>query len=55
MKSQPIKPDPEDYAAVECEYGPLPPKASRAQHLYRHQLAQANKIIRLYESKAPRA
>jgi hypothetical protein len=44
-----IKPDPQDYEAIEREYGRLPPNASVAQRADHYRLAQANKLIRLYE------
>jgi hypothetical protein len=44
----PIKPDPQDFAEVERQYGPLPDNASREALLYRYQLAQATKLIRLH-------
>ena len=49
MKRQPIKPDPQDYEAVEREEGPLPANASDAEVADRYRLAQAAKLIRLYE------
>jgi hypothetical protein len=44
-----IKPDQQDFDAVEKEYGPLPPDASRAALAERHRLAQAAKVIRQLE------
>jgi hypothetical protein len=46
---RPIKPDPQDYEAIERKYGPLPPNASDAQAGERYRLAQCNKLLRLYE------
>jgi hypothetical protein len=45
---QEINPDPEDYAAVRREYGPLPANASDAECGKRYRTAQAHKLIRLY-------
>jgi hypothetical protein len=42
----PIAPDPEDFAAVDAEYGPLPHDASEKQATDRYRLAQASKLIR---------
>jgi hypothetical protein len=44
-----IKPDPQDYQAIERKYGPLPKGASDKEAAKHYQLAQANKLIRLYE------
>jgi hypothetical protein len=44
-----IKPDQQDFDAVEKEYGPLPPNASQAALDERYRLAQAAKVIRLLE------
>jgi hypothetical protein len=44
-----VKPDKQDFAAVEREYGPLPPSASKAARAERYRLAQAAKIIRQLE------
>ncbi len=41
-----IKPDQQDYDAVEKEYGPLPPTASKAALAERYRLAQAAKVVR---------
>jgi hypothetical protein len=43
------KPDPQDYEAVEREHGPLPQDATPEQHLDRYRLAQAARLIRLYD------
>ena len=47
-----IKPDRQDFDAVEKEYGPLPPNASQAALDERYRLAQAAKVIRQLESVA---
>jgi hypothetical protein len=39
--------DPEDFVAVDAEYGPLAHDASGRQAADRYRLAQANKLIRL--------
>jgi hypothetical protein len=44
-----IKPDQQDFDAVEKEYGPLPPTASQAAVAERYRLAQAAKVIRQLE------
>lgn len=44
----PIKPDPQDFAEVERQYGPLPDKPSQEALLLRYQLAQAAKLMRVY-------
>jgi hypothetical protein len=52
MKRQPIKPikpDPQDYEAIEREHGPLPANASDAEVADRYRDAQAAKLTRLYE------
>jgi hypothetical protein len=41
-----IKPDPQDFAVIEQQYGPLPAHASVKQQAYRYRLAQAEKLIR---------
>jgi len=41
-----IKPDQQDFDAVEKEYGPLPPTATQAALAERYRLAQATKVIR---------
>jgi hypothetical protein len=41
-----VKPDKQDFAAVEKERGPLPSNASEAEHAERYRLAQAAKLIR---------
>jgi hypothetical protein len=41
-----IEPDPEDFVAVDAEYGPLAYDASNKQASERHRLSQANKLIR---------
>ncbi len=46
-----IKPDPEDYADVEREDGPLRWGATLAERAHRYRLAQAAKLIRLYGPK----
>jgi hypothetical protein len=43
-----IRPDPQDYEAVECEYGRLPETATIAQVAHHYRLAQAAKLFRLY-------
>jgi hypothetical protein len=43
-----IKPDPEDFAAVERENGRLPEDATERQLAEQYRLALANKLIRLY-------
>ena len=45
---KPIEPDPQDYDAVRREH-PLPANASDAEAGHRYRLAQATKLIRLYE------
>jgi hypothetical protein len=44
-----VKPDREDFDAVEREHGPLPPIASDAARAERYRLAQAAKITRQLE------
>jgi hypothetical protein len=44
-----VKPDKQDFDAVESEYGPLPPTASKAARAERYRLAQAAKVIRQLE------
>jgi hypothetical protein len=46
IRKIPIAPDPEDFAAVDAEYGPLPHDASEKQATDRYRLAQASKRIR---------
>jgi len=50
-KNGAIKPDQQDFDAVEKEYGPLPPTASPAL-AERYRLAQAAKVIRQLEQVA---
>jgi hypothetical protein len=47
-----IKPDQQDFNAVEKEYGPLSPTASQAAVAERYRLAQAAKVIRQLEQVA---
>jgi hypothetical protein len=47
--AEPIKPDPQDYEAVEAEHGRLHPNASDAACAKHYQLAQATKLLRLWE------
>ena len=47
-----VKPDKQDFDAVEREYGPLPPTASEAARAERYRLAQAAKIVRQLEEVA---
>jgi hypothetical protein len=51
-KIEAIKPDRQDFDAVEKEYGPLPPNASQATLDERYRLAQAAKVIRQLEQVA---
>jgi len=48
-KIEAIKPDQQDFDAVENEYGPLAPNASQSALAERYRLAQAAKIIRQLE------
>jgi hypothetical protein len=48
-KIEAVKPDQQDFDAVEREYGPLPPSASEAARAERYWLAQAAKITRQLE------
>ena len=43
-----IKPDPEDYEAIERDYGSLPSNATDREAAERYQIAQSHKLIRLY-------
>jgi hypothetical protein len=47
-----IKPDRQDFEAVEKKYGPLPPNPSQAALAERYRLAQAAKVIRQLEQVA---
>jgi len=47
-----IKPERQDFAAVEKEFGSLPPTASTAVVAERHRLAQAANVIRKLEQVA---
>ena len=51
-KIESIKPDQQDFDAVEKEYGPLPPNPSQAAPAERYRLAQAAKVIRQLEQVA---
>ena len=42
-----IEPDPQDFEAVEREYGRLPRDASDAEYARHYRLAQAGKLMRL--------
>jgi hypothetical protein len=44
-----VKPDKQDFDAVEREHGPLPPAASEVARAERYRLAQAAKIVRQLE------
>jgi hypothetical protein len=43
-----VKPDQQDYTAIERTRGPLPKNATAQEAAERYRLAQANKLIRLY-------
>jgi hypothetical protein len=47
LKGQ-IQPDPEDYEAIEREYGSLPSTATDREAAERYQIAQSRKLSRLY-------
>ncbi len=51
-KIEAIRPDQQDFDAVEKEYGPLPPTASKAALAERYRLAQAAKVIHQLERVA---
>ena len=51
-KIEAIKPDQQDFDAVEKEHGLLPPNASQAVQDERYRLAQAAKVIRQLEQVA---
>ena len=42
-----IQPEPEDFEAVEREFGSLPLDATEQQAAHRYRLAQATKVLRL--------
>jgi hypothetical protein len=44
-----VKPDKQDFEAVEREHGPLSPTASEAARAERYRLAQTAKILRQLE------
>jgi hypothetical protein len=50
-----IQPEPEDFEAVEREFGPLPLDATEQEAVHRYRLAQATKILRLRIVSAQRA
>lgn len=53
--SKPINPEPEDFAAVERAAGPLPAEnGSPAAALIRYEVAQAHKLVRLFQYTAQR-
>ena len=45
-----IQPEPQDFEAVEREFGPLPLDASEQEAAHRYRLAQATKILRIFDS-----
>jgi hypothetical protein len=47
-KHQPIRPDPQDYEAVERQYGKLSENTSIKEQADRYRLAEVTKLIRLY-------
>ena len=47
MDTTPIRPDPEYFAAVDAEYGPLARDESDKQATERCRLSQVNKLVRL--------
>ena len=49
MTDQPIKPDAEDYAAIDAEHGVLAADATNEQCGHYYRLAQARKLLRLYD------
>jgi hypothetical protein len=49
QRKQPVRPDRQDYAAVNRRYGELPATASDEEAARHYRLAQACKPIRLYE------
>jgi hypothetical protein len=48
MDNMSIKPEREDIARIEREYGPLPWNATDAEHAHRYRLEQAVALERLY-------
>jgi len=48
IRLQQIKPDVEDYAAVERDFGVLPKTASDVERAHHYRLAQSTKLLRLY-------
>ena len=53
-KIEAIKPDQQDFDAVEKQYGPLPPNASQAALAERYRLAQAAKVRQLEQGRFQR-
>ena len=49
-----IQPEPQDFEAVEREFGPLPFDASEQEAAHRYRLAQATKILRIFDSNQVR-
>ena len=49
-----IQPEPQDFETVEKEFGPLPLDASEQGAAHRYRLAQATKIIRIFDSNRVR-
>ena len=45
-----IQPEPQDFEAVEREFGPFPLDASQQEAVHRYRLAQATKILRIFDS-----
>ena len=45
-----IQPEPQDFEAVEREFGPFPLDASQQEAIHRYRLAQATKILRMFNS-----
>jgi hypothetical protein len=50
-----IQPEPEDFEAVEREFGPLPLDVTEQEAVHRYRLAQATKILRLRVISAQQA
>ena len=45
-----IQPEPQDFEAVEREFGPFPLDASQQEAIHRYRFAQATKILRMFDS-----
>lgn len=55
MTIKPVKPDPQDFKAIERQYGRPPYNATDAEFAHHYRRAQAAKLIRMWHSARTKA